>query len=193
MNCPKCYREIGGHVELGSDAYRRVARGCCPHCGCSMPKGYTVDFLRKPQPPRKIEGSELEDIKEKGKTWFIICLIFTLGGGFALGGYIGKGLATVGGVIAGIAYFVILSGIAYILYILSNSSTIYDSWTHKFYKSEDEVFSGAYAIFVGIVSIIIMAGFFIAYPQVFFSFLGYVVGIILILAINYVINLFSKK
>lgn len=36
----------------GSNAAGRVGRGLCPHCGSSMPRGYTVGFAKSSSPPK---------------------------------------------------------------------------------------------------------------------------------------------
>lgn len=44
--CPNCHQEIGGYVSAGSQAYMRVSKGLCPHCGASMPTGFRIGFKR---------------------------------------------------------------------------------------------------------------------------------------------------
>lgn len=45
MICPYCGKTIGGHVRPGTQAYSRVSKGQCPHCGLAMPHGHKVDFV----------------------------------------------------------------------------------------------------------------------------------------------------
>lgn len=67
MRCPRCGKEIGGYVEMGSKAYGRVSRGQCPHCGGSMPSGYSVGFARSTySAPKKPETYDYDYVKETG-------------------------------------------------------------------------------------------------------------------------------
>ncbi|MDR3142713.1 MAG: hypothetical protein LBU37_13455 [Tannerellaceae bacterium] len=190
MNCPYCCKEIGGYVELGSKEYQRVQQGQCPHCGRSMPSGHTVGFVEQPRYNKKLKltESEFEKAKGEGIICFWLCLFFTLLGGFALGGLIGKGVVTVGGVIAGIAYFAILFGFAYLWYIFNYKYTIY--------VTEDDIHSCVYAVFVGIVSITLVVCSCIKYPVLFFTLMQVILGLaipwIILLILGYIIGKFSK-
>lgn len=59
MICPNCGIEIGGHVQIGSEAYQRVSQGRCPNCGVKSPN-FKVDFVQAPQGSRRVSKDEYE-------------------------------------------------------------------------------------------------------------------------------------
>jgi len=163
MNCPYCGGSIGGYVQLGTEAYGRVQRGCCPHCGSSMPSGYYVGFAKStaPRRPEKISEQEFEKSKAYDALWRALSLISSLFGGLCLIKLIGGGIITIWGVVVGILYFIILFGIAYLYYHEYGRGFNYDIHTGKSYRTTDDIRSGGYAIFVCIVSTIIIIIYFV--------------------------------
>lgn len=69
MNCPRCGKPIGGYVHAGSKEDARVAKGLCPHCGCSMPAGYKVGYKSDfaPPPPPEYNRDIIEEINKSGR------------------------------------------------------------------------------------------------------------------------------
>jgi hypothetical protein len=159
MNCPYCRGNIGGYVQLGTEAYSRVQRGRCPHCGRSMPSGHSVGFAKStaPRRPDRISKDELEKNKANDVRWRTLSLISSLIGGLCLIKLIGGERVTVWGVVVGSLYFIILFGIAYLQYDKYRGlGGRYDSYTKEFYHTTDDLSSGSYAIFVCIVSALIV-------------------------------------
>lgn len=159
MNCPYCDRSIGGYVQLGTEAYGRVSRGCCPHCGRSMPSGHSVGFAQSsaPRRPEKISESEFERNKAKDFRRKALSFISSIIGSLCLVGLIGGESVTVWGVVIAVLYFVIFFGIAYIYYHeYSRGLAKYDYRTGSCYHTTEDIRSGGYAVFVCIMSAIIL-------------------------------------
>lgn len=77
MNCPRCGKAIGGYVRAGTVENARVAKGCCPHCGSSMPAGYKVGYASSfaPPPPKKHDSAVCRNMAEKGRTQILAILL----------------------------------------------------------------------------------------------------------------------
>ena len=66
MDCPRCGKPIGGYVTAGSIQSARVAKGCCPHCGSSMPRGYKVGYASSFEPKtQKYDTSAIRILRRK--------------------------------------------------------------------------------------------------------------------------------
>ena len=152
MNCPYCRREIGVYVELNSEAYRRVARGCCPHCGRSMPSGHSVGFDKPKYNPQRRPEQISSDTYEKSKSdatgWKILSYSASFTGGFLLTKLIGSGSFSVVSSVAGLLYVIIFSVITYFWYFYI------DRFDNRYTK--DDIRSGAFAIFLWIVCLILL-------------------------------------
>ena len=196
MDCPRCGKNIGGYVELGSTAYQRVQSGRCPHCGGGMPSGHSVGFVKQKtySSPRKVSDKEYdENVAKYGsyKTW---CFIFSLLGGLSLFVLISN---TVGGIIAGILYFALLFGFSFLWYNTMTVLSRIDYHSGQSYYTEEDLKTSAYTIFVGIVSIILTIFALIVLVQeygilrVLEGILGLLLPWIIIFAIAFVMVIIS--
>jgi len=154
MNCPNCGKSIGGYVTLNSEAYNRVKQGCCPHCGCPMPAGYSVGFPKyKPKHTEYLSENEFDKSEANANNWRFLSYCVSILGGILLAKLIGKGSFTIIGIVAGSLYFIILSVIALAYYDHSVARTRFI--VNKQYTGDD-IRSGVYAIIICIISVILL-------------------------------------
>lgn len=169
MDCPRCGKPIGGYVTAGSIQSARVAKGCCPHCGSSMPRGYKVGYASSFEPKtQKYDTSAIRILRRK--SW--IKGLFTFLNGIVCGFFSALEEGIVGGVTIA-ALFGIAALLVYIVWTKVKASIsdleqmkIYNRSKAKWETSETPVGNGLLIFSFFVSAIVSLAVYFAKDPGV---------------------------